>query len=144
MNKVIRFAPWAINVTAIIALLLASRAKNPNTQGAEFMLAFLILIGCILAWMLYIIYDKLDDIYRRIGNIKCNYPTHRTGGIDEYITKIDDRQREVMFDAWKEKYDKEIKKCYCQIPVPSPTDKNTCFNCKGKIYKNYFNQTRWE
>ena len=56
---------------------------------------------------------------------------------------MNDDQREAMFNAWKEKNDKEVKKCICETPIPRPTDKNNCFECNGEIYRDYLNKIRW-
>ena len=55
---------------------------------------------------------------------------------------IDD-MRKANYEAWKKKHDAEVKKCECKVPNPSPTDKNTCFECKGEIYKDWFKKIRW-
>ena len=55
---------------------------------------------------------------------------------------MDDNQREAMFNAWKEKHNREVKKCSCDIPNPSPTDKNNCFDCKGEIYVDFISKIR--
>lgn len=55
---------------------------------------------------------------------------------------MNDDQRGAMFNAWKTKHNKEIKKCICETPNPTPTDKNTCFDCYGEIYIDYLNKIR--
>lgn len=57
---------------------------------------------------------------------------------------MEDNQREAMFNAWKEKHDREVKKCVCETPNPRPTDKNNCWDCNGEIYKDYLNRVRWK
>lgn len=54
-----------------------------------------------------------------------------------------DSQREAMYNAWKEKHDKKVKKCTCKTPNPRPTDLNTCWDCNGEIYKDYLDKIRW-
>lgn len=55
-----------------------------------------------------------------------------------------DNQRESMFNAWKEKHDRGVKKCVCEVLNPRPTDKNNCWDCNGEIYKDYFDKVRWK
>lgn len=57
---------------------------------------------------------------------------------------MSDDQREAMFNAWKRKHDKEVKKCECEIPKPRPTYLNECWNCNGEIYKDYLDKIRWK
>ncbi len=57
---------------------------------------------------------------------------------------MEDEQREAMFNAWKEKHDREVKKCKCETPYPSPTYLNECGNCNGEIYKDYLDRVRWK
>ena len=56
---------------------------------------------------------------------------------------MEDSQREAMFNAWKNKHDRKVKKCSCKEPNPRSTDKNNCFNCNGEIYKDYLDKIRW-
>jgi hypothetical protein len=58
--------------------------------------------------------------------------------------KMEDSQREAMFNAWKRKHDAEVKKCDCDTPNPRPTDKNNCFDCNGEIYEDYLDRVRWK
>ena len=53
-----------------------------------------------------------------------------------------DDQRSAMYNSWKEENDKKVKKCNCTEPEPRPTDLNSCFNCKGEIYKDYLDKIR--
>jgi|SRR3989304_3630429 len=55
-----------------------------------------------------------------------------------------DNMREANFNAWKEKHDREVKKCVCETPNPRPTDKNNCWDCNGEIYKEYLDKVRWK
>lgn len=57
---------------------------------------------------------------------------------------MNDDQREAMFNAWKEKHDREVKKCKCDYPRAYATDLNTCSACNGEIYKDYLNKIRYE
>jgi len=57
---------------------------------------------------------------------------------------MEDNQREAMFNAWRNKHDKEVKKCNCEIPNPSPTNLNECWDCGGEIYKDYLDKVRWK
>ncbi len=57
---------------------------------------------------------------------------------------VDDSQRESMFNAWKRKHDKEVKKCNCETPKPRPTYLNECWDCNGEIYQDYLNKVRWK
>jgi hypothetical protein len=54
-----------------------------------------------------------------------------------------DNMREANFRAWKEKHDRETKKCSCEIPNPRPTNRNECWDCKGEIYQDYLDKIRW-
>jgi hypothetical protein len=54
-----------------------------------------------------------------------------------------DSHREAAFIAWKEKHDREVKKCLCETPNPRPTNKNECWDCNGEIYKDYLDKVRW-
>lgn len=54
-----------------------------------------------------------------------------------------DNMREANYNAWLDKHNKEIKKCYCDIPNPRLTNKNECRDCDGEIYKDYMNKVRW-
>lgn len=49
-----------------------------------------------------------------------------------------------MFNAWKDKHDREVKKCMCDVPSPRPTDLNGCWKCDGEIYKDYLDKIRWK
>jgi len=60
------------------------------------------------------------------------------------FTQMEDNQREAMFNAWRNKHDKEVKKCNCEIPNPSPTNLNECWDCGGEIYKDYLDKVRWK
>lgn len=39
---------------------------------------------------------------------------------------MEESQRSAMFYAWKKENDAKVKKCYCDIPKPRPTDANNC------------------
>lgn len=61
----------------------------------------------------------------------------------ERDNKESENMREANFNAWKEKHDREVKKCECKNPNPRPTDKNNCWDCNGEIYKDWFGKVRW-
>ena len=60
------------------------------------------------------------------------------------MLRMENSQREAMFNAWKRKHDAEVKKCDCDTPNPRPTDKNNCFDCNGEIYEDYLGKVRWK
>ncbi len=55
-----------------------------------------------------------------------------------------DNMRKANYDAWKEKHDREVKKCNCENPNPRPTDLNNCWDCNGEIYKDFLAEIRWK
>jgi hypothetical protein len=57
---------------------------------------------------------------------------------------MDESQRSAMFNAWKSKNDAKVKKCYCYVPNPRPTDANNCFVCNGDIYSDWFGKIRFK
>lgn len=57
---------------------------------------------------------------------------------------MEESQRSAMFYAWKKENDAKVKKCYCDIPKPRPTDANNCFVCNGDIYQDWFNKIRFK
>lgn len=56
---------------------------------------------------------------------------------------MEESQRKTMFDAWKTRHNKEVKKCKCVTPKPRPTDLNNCWDCDGEIYKDFLDKIRW-
>jgi hypothetical protein len=54
-----------------------------------------------------------------------------------------DDMREANYSAWKNKHEKEVKKCNCKAPKPRPTYLNECWECNGEIYKDFMNKIRW-
>jgi hypothetical protein len=57
---------------------------------------------------------------------------------------MEESQRSAMFNAWKKEYDAKVKKCYCNVPNPRPTDANNCFICNGDIYQDWFRKIRYK
>ena len=39
----------------------------------------------LLSWVTWALNKKIEHLEKIVNGKRCNYPTHRTGGIDEYI-----------------------------------------------------------
>ncbi len=56
---------------------------------------------------------------------------------------MEEEQRAAMFNSWKEKHNRELKKCHCEIPLPRPTYLNECYKCNGGEYRLIYNGNTW-